>query len=118
MTGAYAPILILLVVSLLNAVAIIALTHMVSPYRPTPAKLDPYESGMIPLGDARERFSIKFYVVAILFIIFDIETVFLIPWSVLFRELGVFGFVEMMIFIGVLLVGFIYIWKKGALEWD
>ena len=118
MVEAYAPILILLVVSLLNAVAIMALTHVVSPYRPTPAKLDPYESGMIPLGDARERFSIKFYVVAILFIIFDIETVFLIPWSVLFRELGVFGFVEMMIFIGVLLVGFIYIWKKGALEWD
>jgi NADH-quinone oxidoreductase subunit A len=118
MVGSYVPILILLGVSLANAVGIMVLTHIISPYRPTPAKSDPYESGMIPLGNTRERFSIKFYVVAILFIIFDIETVFLVPWSVLFRELGVFGFVEMLIFIGVLLVGYIYIWKKGALEWD
>jgi NADH-quinone oxidoreductase subunit A len=118
MTGSYVPILILLGVSLANAVGIMVLTHLVSPYKPTPAKLDPYESGMIPLGNTRERFSVKFYVVAILFIIFDIETVFLVPWSVMFRELGVFGFVEMLIFIVVLLVGFIYIWKKGALEWD
>lgn len=118
MVGSYAPILILLGVSLLNAVAITALTHLVSPYKPTPAKAEPYESGMIPLGNTRERFSIKFYVVAILFIIFDIETIFLIPWSVLFRDLGLFGFIEMLIFMGVLLVGFIYIWKKGALEWD
>ena len=118
MTGSYVPILILLGVSLLNAVGIMVLTHLVSPYKPTPAKLDPYESGMIPLGNTRERFSVKFYVVAIMFIIFDIETVFLVPWSVMFRELGVFGFVEMLIFIVVLLVGFIYIWKKGALEWD
>jgi len=118
MTGSYVPILILLGVSLLNAVGIMVLTHLVSPYKPTPAKLDPYESGMIPLGNTRERFSVKFYVVAILFIIFDIETVFLVPWAVMFRELGLFGFVEMMIFMVVLLVGFIYIWKKGALEWD
>lgn len=118
MTGSYLPILILLGVALATAVGIMALTHLVSPYKPTPAKLDPYESGMTPLGNARERFSVKFYVVAILFIIFDIETIFLVPWSVMFRELGLFGFVEMMIFIGVLLVGFIYIWKKGALEWD
>lgn len=118
MVGSYAPILILLGVSLVTAVAITALTHIVSPYKPTSAKLEPYESGMIPLGNARERFSIKFYVVAILFIIFDIETIFLIPWSVLFRDLGIFGFIEMLIFMGVLLVGFIYIWKKGALEWD
>ena len=118
MTGSYVPILILLGVSLANAVGIMVLTHLVSPYKPTPAKLDPYESGMIPLGNTRERFSVKFYVVAILFIIFDIETVFLVPWSVLFRDLGLFGFIEMLIFIGVLMVGFVYIWKKGALEWD
>jgi NADH-quinone oxidoreductase subunit A len=114
----YAPILILLGVSVMNAAGILLLTHLVSPYRPTPAKLDPYESGMIPLGNTRERFSVKFYMVAILFIVFDIETVFLVPWGVLFRQLGIFGFVEMLVFIAVLLVGFIYIWKKGALQWD
>ena len=118
MVGSYLPVLILLVVSLLNAVGIMVATHFVSVYRPTPAKLEPYESGMIPLGNTRERFSIKFYVIAILFIIFDIETIFLVPWAVLFRELGVFGFVEMLIFMAVLLVGYIYVWKKGALEWD
>ena len=118
MLQAYAPILILLGISLLNAVGMIALSHLVSPYRPTSAKLDPYESGMIPLGNTRERFSVKFYMIAILFIVFDIEAVFLIPWAVWFRKLGLFGFVEMLVFIGVLLVGYVYVWKKGALEWD
>jgi NADH-quinone oxidoreductase subunit A len=114
----YAPILILFGISLVNAAGILLLTHLVSPYRPTPAKQDPYESGMIPLGTTRERFSVKFYMVAILFIVFDIEVVFLVPWSVMFRRLGVFGFIEMLIFIFVLLVGFVYVWKKGALQWD
>jgi NADH-quinone oxidoreductase subunit A len=118
MVGSYAPILILLGVVLLTAFGMILLTHLLGSRRPTPAKLEPYESGMIPLGNARERFSVKFYVVAILFIVFDIETIFLVPWGVLFRDLGIFGFVEMLIFMGVLLVGYIYIWKKGALEWD
>jgi NADH-quinone oxidoreductase subunit A len=99
-------------------VGMIALSHLVSPYRPTPVKLEPYESGITPVGDTRERFSIKFYLVAILFIVFDIETVFLIPWAVLFRTLGVFGFVEMLVFMAVLLVGLVYVWKKGALQWD
>ncbi|MGH7471001.1 MAG: NADH-quinone oxidoreductase subunit A [Longimicrobiales bacterium] len=114
----YAPILILLGVSLLNAVGMVVLSHVVSPFRPTRAKADPYESGMIPLGNTRERFSIKFYMIAILFIVFDLETVFLIPWAVQFRQLGVFGFIEMLVFMVVLLVGFVYIWKKGALEWE
>jgi NADH-quinone oxidoreductase subunit A len=118
MREAYVPVLILMGVSVANAVGMIVLSHLVSPLRPTPVKLEPYESGMTPLGDTRERFSGKFYLVALLFIIFDIETIFLIPWGVMFRELGVFGFVEMLIFIGVLLVGFVYVWKKGALEWD
>lgn len=118
MSQAYVPILILLGVSLANAVVLVGLSHVLSPFRPTPAKLAAYESGMTPLSDARERFSVKFYLVAILFIVFDIETVFLIPWGVQFRQLGLFGFVEMLIFIGVLLVGFIYVWKKGALQWD
>lgn len=118
MHAAYVPLLMLFGVSLLNAVALVVLSHLVSPTRPTPVKLEPYESGMMPLGDTRDRFSVKFYMVAILFIIFDIETVFLVPWGVLFRDLGLFGFVEMLIFIGVLLVGYVYVWKKGALEWD
>jgi NADH-quinone oxidoreductase subunit A len=114
----YVPVLILLGVSIANAVGMVVLSHLVSPFRPTLAKMEPYESGMVPLGDTRERFSVKFYLVAILFIVFDLETVFLIPWGVYFRQLGVFGFVEMLIFIGVLLVGFVYVWKKGALQWD
>ena len=118
MHDAYVPVLLLFGVSLVNAAAFVVLSHLASPMRPTSVKLEPYESGMSPLGDTRERFSVKFYLVAILFIIFDIETIFLIPWGVAFRDLGIFGFIEMLIFIGVLLVGFIYVWKKGALQWD
>lgn len=118
MVGAYLPILILFGVSLANAVGITLLSTLASSHRPTSAKMDPYESGMTPLGNTRERFSVKFYMVAILFIVFDIETIFLVPWSVMFRDLGLFGFVEMLVFMAVLLVGYIYIWKKGALEWD
>lgn len=118
MLEAYAPILILAAVSIINAVGMVVASHFLGPIRPTPAKRSAYESGMTPLGTARERFSVKFYMVAILFIVFDLETVFLIPWGVAFRQLGVFGFVEMVIFIAVLLVGFVYVWKKGALQWD
>ena|SRR5690554_4886116 len=118
MLDAYVPILILAAVSLLNAVGMVVASHYLSTFRPTAVKDAPYESGMVPLGNTRERFSVKFYVVAILFIVFDIETVFLIPWGVMFRELGLFGLVEMLIFIGVLVVGFLYIWKKGALQWE
>ncbi len=118
MLESWTPILILLALTVGQAVGMVVLSHVVSPFRPTPVKGTPYESGMLPLGDTRERFSVKFYLVAILFIVFDLETVFLIPWAVRFRELGLFGFVEMMVFIGVLLVGLIYVWKKGALEWD
>jgi NADH-quinone oxidoreductase subunit A len=118
MLEAYAPILILGIVSILNAVGMVVASHFLGPIRKTPAKSAPYESGMTPLGDTRERFSVKFYMVAILFIVFDLETVFLIPWGVTFRALGLFGYVEMLVFIGVLLVGFVYVWKKGALQWD
>jgi NADH-quinone oxidoreductase subunit A len=118
MSKAYVAILILLGVSIANAVVMVVLSHVLSPFRPTAVKTAAYESGMTPITDARERFSVKFYLVAILFIVFDIETIFLIPWGVQFRQLGVFGFVEMLVFMGVLLVGFVYIWKKGALQWD
>jgi NADH-quinone oxidoreductase subunit A len=114
----YVPVLILLGVSIVNAVFMVVVSHVVSPLRPTPVKARPYESGMIPLGDTRERFSVKFYMVAILFIVFDVETVFLIPYAVAMRSLGWEGFAAAMIFIVVLTVGMIYEWKKGALEWE
>jgi NADH-quinone oxidoreductase subunit A len=88
------------------------------PRRPNEEKLSTYESGMEPVRTARERFSVKFYLVAVLFIIFDIEIVFMYPWAVQFRELGLFGLLEMLVFIVVLLVGYLYILKKGALQWD
>lgn len=114
----YVPLLMLVGVAILTCVGMMLASHILNPYRPTAAKAMPYESGMIPLGDARQRFSVRFYIVAILFIVFDIETVFLIPWGVVYRELGLFGFVEMFVFVGVLLVGLLYVWKKGALEWE
>lgn len=116
--AAYVPLIILFVVSIANAVMMIVMSHMMGSRRPTPVKEQPYESGMEPRGDARRRFSVDYYIVAILFILFDIETIFLIPWAVVFRDLGLFGFIEGLLFIGVLGVGLVYVWKKGALEWD
>ena len=114
----YIPLVLLTGFVILNAVAIRVGSHLLSPSRPTPVKSTPYESGMPPLGDTRERFSVKFYLIAMLFIIFDIETVFMIPWGVTFRQLGLFGLVEMLVFIVILLVGYVYAWKRGALEWE
>ncbi len=114
----YIPLLMLMGFVVVNAVVMLGLSHLVSPQRPTAIKRAPYESGMPPLGSTRERFSVKFYLVAMLFIIFDIETVFMIPWAVAFRRLGLFGLVEMAVFILILAVGFVYIWKRGALEWE
>ena len=118
MLQSYLPLLILLVLSVVNAGAMIALSTIVSPTRRTAVKSAPYESGMEAIGSTRERFSIKFYVVAILFIVFDVETVFLVPWAVVMREVGVAGFVAAAIFIFIVTVGLVYEWKKGALEWD
>lgn len=113
----YAPILLLIGFVVVNAVGMLVLSHLASPQRPTPRKAAPYESGMPPLGGTRERFSVKFYLIAMLFIIFDIEVVFLIPWGVAFKQLGLTGLVAMTIFIVVLEVGHAYAWKRGALEW-
>jgi NADH-quinone oxidoreductase subunit A len=118
MLESYIPVLILLGISVLNAVGMALASHFLSPLRPTPIKSMPYESGMTPLGDTRERFSVKFYMVAILFIVFDLEVIFLVPWGVAMRALGWEGFVVALIFIVILTVGLIYEWKKGALEWD
>jgi NADH-quinone oxidoreductase subunit A len=118
MLESYVPILILLGISLAQAVGMVAASAILSPTRTTSAKSAPYESGMTPLGDTRERFSVKFYLVAILFIVFDLETIFLVAWGVVMRNVGLQGFVAMMIFLAVLTVGLLYEWKKGALEWD
>ncbi len=114
----YIPLVLLLGMVVATAAGMIVLSHFIPRARPTPIKQVPYESGMPPLGTTRERFSVKFYLVAMLFIVFDIETVFMIPWAVSFRRLGLFGLVEMLVFVVILLVGLIYVWKRGALEWD
>ncbi|HXY52150.1 MAG TPA: NADH-quinone oxidoreductase subunit A [Terriglobales bacterium] len=113
----YLPLLLHVLAAAFVAMAIVVLSWVLGKRRPTRAKLSPYECGMAPVGDARERFSVKFYLVAILFILFDVEAVFLYPWAVLLRELRMFGFWEMLIYILIVLVGFFYIWKKGALDW-
>jgi NADH-quinone oxidoreductase subunit A len=118
MTESYLGIAVLLAIGVANAALFLGLSHLVGSRRPTAAKRSPYESGMIPLGDTRRRFSVQFYIVAMLFIVFDIETIFLFPWAVVFRDLGLFGFVEMLVFLGVLFAGLGYAWKKGALQWD
>src|SRR5262245_7184014 len=100
------------------AVFTLVASHLLGRRVYDPAKLMPYECGVTPVGNARERFHTRFYLVAMLFIIFDIETVFLYPWAIVFRELRIFGLIEMGIFVAILLIGFVYIWGKGALEWD
>jgi len=134
MARAYFPVLMLLGFVVMNALLIVAISALTMRSRPSAVKQQPYESGMPPLGDARERFSVRFYLVAILFIIFDIETVFMIPWAVYYKQLSCFvplvndacptgqisffGLGEMLVFMVILLVGFVYVWKKGALQWD
>ena len=122
----YIPILLLIAFVVANAILMIGVSHIFSTYRRTPTKIAPYESGMPALGDARERFSVKFYLVAVLFIIFDIETVFMIPWAVSFFESmrrtlaldpGII-ILDMVVFILILAIGYLYIWKRGALQWE
>ncbi len=113
----YLALLMQLAVALLLASGIIILSQVLGKHRYSRAKLSPYECGMLPVGDARERFSVKFYLVAMVFILFDVEAVFLYPWAILLRELKMFGFWEMLVYIGIVLVGFFYIWKKGILDW-
>jgi NADH-quinone oxidoreductase subunit A len=119
----YGIFLILLAFVIANAVLLIVLSHFAGPRRPTAVKGMPYESGMPPIGGARERFSIKFYLVAMMFIVFDIETVFLLPWAAIFTGGGAtvttgFLLVEMIVFMVILLVGYIYVWKRGAFQWN
>jgi NADH-quinone oxidoreductase subunit A len=114
----YIPIGLMVLFAVGFGVFLVNVNRWIGPRKPSEEKLSTYESGMEPVRSARERFSVKFYLVAMLFIIFDIEIVFMYPWAVKFRELGIPGFVEMLVFILILLVGYAYILKKGALRWD
>ena len=114
----YFPLLIVVGIGVVLGFLVVGLGHLFGPRRPTARKSSPYEPGMKPYGNATRRLSVRYYLVAVLFILFDVETVFLISWAVVFRDLGTAGLVSMFVFIGILVVGFVYAWKKGALEWE
>jgi NADH-quinone oxidoreductase subunit A len=114
----YLPILIFLGIAVALAIVMVVIPFIIAPKRPDTEKLSAYECGFEPFNDARSRFDIRFYLVAILFIIFDLEIAFLFPWAVVLKEIGMLGFWSMIGFLGLLTVGFIYEWKKGALEWE
>ncbi len=114
----YLPILVILLLSIFIGVVIIVLSTALSRGNPSKIKLMPYECGMDPIGSARRRFSIRFFVMGMLFVVFDIELIFLFPWATIYDRLRIFGFLEMFVFVGALLLGLAYVWKKGALEWE
>lgn len=118
MSTEYLPILILLLLAVVLAVAAVGVGHLFGPRRPTPRKAEAYESGMRPIGPGRRRVPVRFYLVAVLFILFDIEIVFMLPWALALKELRLVGLVEMGVFVAILLVGYVYAWRKGALEWE
>jgi NADH-quinone oxidoreductase subunit A len=113
----YLPVLILIVVAAGFATVTLVLSHVIGRPRPTPAKLAPYECGVPAIGNARERFPIRFFLVCLLFILLDVDAAFLYPWALVVRELGLFGLIEMFVFVGILAAGFVYAWKSGALDW-
>lgn len=114
----YFPLLVLFALAGGIVLALLLLAQKLGPRSSNRVKGEPFESGNPPLGDARIQFSVRFYLIAMLFLIFDLEVVFLYPWAIYFRQLGLFGLVQMAIFLGILTVGYIYVWKKGALDWD
>lgn len=117
MAAAYIPIALFVLVATGFAVFTLLFTGLIHPTKYNKVKLEPYECGIEPLTDARDRYSIRYYLVAMLFVIFDVETVFMFPWAVIFDELLLFGLLEMLVFISILVVGYFYAWRKGALEW-
>jgi NADH-quinone oxidoreductase subunit A len=112
------PLVVIFALAVVIVLALLLVASKIGPKSTNPAKVEPFESGNPPRGDARARFSVKFYLVAMLFLIFDLEVVFLYPWAIYLRQLGISGLVQMGIFLLILAIGYIYIWKKGALEWD
>lgn len=118
MISSYLPILVIVLVAAFIGVAIVVLSTILSKRNASTIKLMPYECGMDPIGGARGRFSVRFFLIGMLFIVFDIELIFLFPWATIFTDLKVFGFIEMLVFVLVLAAGLVYVWKKGALEWE
>ncbi|EAU54645.1 NADH-quinone oxidoreductase subunit A [Mariprofundus ferrooxydans] len=114
----YAPIFIFIIIAFVMGAAPLALTYLLAEQRPNAEKRSAYECGFEAFEDARMQFDVRFYLVAILFVVFDLESAFLFPWAVVLNKIGLFGFVEMMMFLVILLVGYIYAWKKGALQWE
>jgi NADH-quinone oxidoreductase subunit A len=114
----YFPIGVVLLVSVGQALLLLSLANILGPRRPSLVKAAPFECGSAPVGSARDHFGVKFYVVALLFIVFDIEAIFLFPWAVLFTELGWAGYVEMAIFVFTVVIGLVYVWKKGVIDWN
>lgn len=113
----YVPIALFVLIAIGFAIVTLLIAGLVRPSRRHPVKLEPYECGIEPVTDARDRYSIRYYLIAMLFVIFDVETVFLFPWAVMMDRLLLFGFIEMLVFLFILIVGYAYAWKKGALEW-
>ena len=118
MLANYLPILIFIIIGVVLGVGMIAAGAILGPHRPDSEKLSPYECGFEAFEDSRMKFDVRYYLVAILFIIFDLEIAFLFPWAIVLDRIGLFGFMAMMVFLGILVVGFIYEWRKGALEWE
>jgi NADH-quinone oxidoreductase subunit A len=114
----YFPLIVMFGIAAVVVLALLFVASKVGPKSTNPAKAEPFESGNPPKGDARMRFSVRFYLIAMLFLIFDLEVVFLYPWAIYFRQLGMFGLVQMVIFLVILTIGYVYVWKKGALDWD
>ncbi len=114
----YLPVGIFLVVAFLFGLGQILIGYLVRPRRPYPEKLSPYESGITPTGEPRQFFSVRYYIIAILFVVFDVEAVFLYPWAISFDKIGLYAFIEMILFILILVVGYIYAWKKDAFKWE
>ena len=118
MLAEYLPTLLFLIVALGIGIALIVVGNVLGPKRPSAEKLSPYECGFNAFEDARMQFDVRYYLIAILFIVFDLEIAFVFPWALVFRDLQVFGLVEMGVFLALLVIGFVYVWKKGALEWE
>ncbi len=118
MLEVYIPIAILFIIATVIAALVIVIGVVFGPRRKSFRKSSPYESGMMPIGPGTRRMNVRYYLVAVLFILLDVDIIFFYPWAVTFRALGLFGFIEMLIFVAILLVGYVYVWKKGAFEWD
>jgi NADH-quinone oxidoreductase subunit A len=114
----FLPVVVFLLLGAAVSIGMLVFSRLLQPRKPYPEKMLTYESGITPFMDAHQKFSIRYYIIAMLFLIFDIESVFLYPWAVAYNHIGLYGFVEMVIFIAILLVGYVYAWKKGALEWE